>query len=238
MARWGMTIDLDRCTGCGGCMSACHQENNLASADFEESERNSRPFHWLRLLPEFSGTYPDVTLRYLPQPCLHCDNPPCIKVCPVGATYLGEEGIVGQIYARCIGCRYCMAACPYMAKVFNWYEPEWRGDLKKRANPDVSLRNKGVVEKCTLCHHRIIRARENARLEGRSLRDGDVTTACQDSCPARAIKFGDLDDSESRVFALSHSSRTFRLHDDLGTRPKVAYLAETREGISLDRGGS
>jgi menaquinone reductase, iron-sulfur cluster-binding subunit len=237
MARWGMTIDLDRCTGCGGCMSSCHQENNLPTADLEESEHNSRPFHWLRLLPEFSGTYPDVTLRYLPQPCFHCDNPPCIKVCPVGATYLGEEGIVGQIYARCIGCRYCMAACPYMAKVFNWYEPEWPGDLKKRTNPDVSLRDKGVVEKCTLCHHRIIHAREKARLEGKALRDGDVTTACQDSCPARAIQFGDLEDSESRIATLSRSSRAFAVHDDLGTRPKVLYLAETRDGTSLDPGG-
>jgi molybdopterin-containing oxidoreductase family iron-sulfur binding subunit len=232
-----MTIDLDRCTGCGGCMSACHQENNLAAANAHESEDNSRPMQWMRLLPDFSGRRPEVSLRYLPQPCFHCDNPPCIKVCPVGATYLGEEGIVGQIYARCIGCRYCMAACPYVAKVFNWYEPEWRGDLKKRANPDVSLRPKGVVEKCTFCHHRIIAAREKARAEGRPLRDGDVTTACQDSCPAKAIRFGDLDDSESQVAGLSHSTRAFGVHADLGTRPKVVYLAEIQGGGSSGVGG-
>ena len=225
MTRWGMVIDLDRCTGCGTCMAACHQENNLAAVGPAESARD-RGFHWLRLLPEVSGSGTDVKVHHVPQPCVHCDDPPCVRVCPVHATYLGEEGIVAQIYSRCIGCRYCMAACPYNAKVFNWYEPEWPGDLKKGANPDVSLRPKGVVEKCTFCHHRVVKAREEARAAGREVQDGDVVPACAESCPARAIEFGDLDDVDSRVSALAKSPRASRLHADLGTKPKVYYLAE------------
>lgn len=227
MARWGMAIDLDRCTGCGGCMAACHQENNLAAVGPQQAIEADRAFHWLQMLEEMSGPPEKPKLRYLPQPCFHCDEPPCVRVCPVHATYLSDEGIVAQIYARCIGCRYCMAACPYNAKVFNWYQPEWPGDLEHKANPDVSLRPKGVVEKCTFCHHRILRAREEARAEGRELKDGDVTTACAESCPTQAIVFGDLDDPTSRLAELVHSPRTFRLSEDLGTEPKVYYLAET-----------
>jgi len=225
VSRWGMVIDLDRCTGCGACMAFCHQENNLTAVGPEESSRD-RAFHWLRLLPEVSGSGAEVKVRYVPQPCVHCDDPPCVRVCPVHATYLGEEGIVAQIYSRCIGCRYCVAACPYNAKVFNWYEPEWPGDLKRRANPDVSLRGKGVVEKCTFCHHRVVRAREETRAAGREMQDGDVTPACAESCPARAFVFGDLDDPTSRVSEMTRSPRAFRLHADLGTKPKVYYLAE------------
>jgi molybdopterin-containing oxidoreductase family iron-sulfur binding subunit len=221
-----MVIDLDRCTACAACVAACHQENNLTAVGPSETVEESRAFHWLRILPEVSGSFPEVKLRFLPQPCFHCHNPPCVRVCPVQATYLGDEGIVGQIYARCIGCRYCMAACPYNAKVFNWYEPEWPGNLKQKANPDVSLRPKGVVEKCTFCHHRIIVAKDQARHDGRTLRDGDVVPACAESCPAQAIVFGDLDDRGSRVNRLIRSPRAFRLHDDLGTQPKVFYLSE------------
>ncbi len=226
MARWGMAIDLDRCTGCGTCSASCHEENNVAFAGEKETIEKSRAFHWIRLMAEKSGSFPNVKARYLPQPCFHCDNPPCVKVCPVHATYLGDEGIVGQIYSRCIGCRYCMAACPYTAKVFNWYEPEWPGDLKRKVNPDVSCRPKGVVEKCTFCHHRIVHAREEARAENRQLKDSDVTPACAENCPATAIVFGNLDDKTSRVSKLAHSHRAFRIGHDMGTKPKVYYLAE------------
>jgi molybdopterin-containing oxidoreductase family iron-sulfur binding subunit len=225
MARWGMTIDLDRCTGCGNCMAACHQENNLAAVGDDETQK-SRAFHWLRVLREVSGEDENVKVAYKPVLCVQCDNPPCVRVCPVHATYRNEEGIVGQVYGRCIGCRYCMAACPYNAKVFNWFEPEWPGDLKQKSNPDVSLRPKGVVEKCTFCHHRVIHAREQARAEGREIRDGEVTTACAESCAAKAIVFGDLDDPDSEVSGLARSPRAYRPHADLGTRPKVIYLEE------------
>lgn len=225
MSRWGMVIDLDGCTGCGACMAACHQENNLAAVGSEEAGRD-RSFHWLRVLPEVSEVHSEVTVTYTPHLCVQCDEPPCVRVCPVHATYLSDEGIVAQIYSRCIGCRYCMAACPYNAKVFNWYEPEWPGALEQKANPDVSRRPKGVVEKCTFCHHRINRAREEARADQRELRDGDVTTACAENCPAQAIVFGDLDDPNSRVSRMSRSPRAFRPHEDLGTQPKVFYLGE------------
>lgn len=225
MTRWGMVIDLERCTGCGACMAACHQENNLAAVGEEECARD-RGFYWLRLLRQVSGSGSNLEVRYLPQLCVQCDDPPCVKVCPVHATYLGEEGIVGQIYSRCIGCRYCMAACPYNAKVFNWYEPEWPGAFKQKANPDVSFRSHGVVEKCTFCHHRVNRAREQARAEDREIRDGEVVPACAESCPAQAIVFGDLDDPESRVSTLARSPRALRPHEDLGTNPKVFYLEE------------
>lgn len=226
MSRWGMVIDLDRCTGCGACMAACHQENNLAAVGPEEAAQG-RAFHWMEILPEVETSASGTTIRYLPKPCVQCDDPPCVRVCPVHATYLSDEGIVAQIYSRCIGCRYCMAACPYNAKVFNWREPEWPEQLEEKANPDVSRRNKGVVEKCTFCHHRILKARDEAAAAGRKLRDGDVTTACAESCPAQAITFGDLDDPDSRVSRLARSSRAFRLYEDLGTEPKVYYLAET-----------
>ncbi|MDH3402687.1 MAG: 4Fe-4S dicluster domain-containing protein [Acidobacteriota bacterium] len=224
MSRWGMAIDLDRCTGCGSCMAACHQENNLTAVGPSEAALD-RVFHWLRVLPEVSEAHAEVTVTYTPQLCVQCDKPPCVRVCPVHATYLSDEGIVAQIYARCIGCRYCMAACPYNAKVFNWYEPQWPGQLQAKANPDVSLRYKGVVEKCTFCHHRVLKAREDAALAGRGLRDGDVSTACEDSCPAKAIVFGDLDDPASRVSRLARSPRASRHHEDLGTEPKVYHLA-------------
>jgi molybdopterin-containing oxidoreductase family iron-sulfur binding subunit len=226
MARWGMAIDLDRCTGCGACMAACHQENNLAAVGSEETAEN-RAFHWLRLLREVGGSGTKASVRYTPVMCMQCDKPPCVRVCPVHATYLSEEGIVGQVYSRCIGCRYCMAACPYNVKVFNWTEPARPEGFEKKANPDVSLRPKGVVEKCTFCHHRINHAREQARVEDRAIRDGEVTTACAECCPADAIVFGDLDDPESRVSRLAASPRAHTLHEDLGTRPKVIYLSET-----------
>lgn len=225
MARWGMVIDLDRCTGCGACMAACHQENNLAAVGREQTDRN-RAFHWLRVISEVSVAGPEVEIRNLPLMCVQCDDPPCVRVCPVHATYLSDEGIVAQIYGRCIGCRYCVAACPFNVKVFNWYAPKWPGHLQEKANPDVSLRPKGVVEKCTFCHHRVIKAREQARAEQRSIRDGEVTTACAESCPAKAIVFGDLDDPTSRVSELAHTPRAFRIQEDLGTEPKVFYLAE------------
>jgi len=226
MARWGMVIDLDRCTGSGGCMAACHKENNLSAVGAEQTTEHGRAFHWIRLMREVTSSPGGVNVRFMPQPCFHCDNPPCVRVCPVHATYLSDEGIVGQIYGRCIGCRYCMAGCPYNAKVFNWLTPERPDDLEQATNPDVSLRPKGVVEKCTFCHHRINRAREQARAEDREIRDGEVVPACAESCPSHAITFGDLDDPKSRINELIRSPRAFRLHDDLGTEPKVYYLAE------------
>lgn len=220
-----MVIDLHRCTGCGDCVTACKVENNVPTVSADEAAAG-RTLAWMDLLFHHEGEYPDLKIHSMPKPCFHCDNPPCTRVCPVHATYLGEEGIVGQIYSRCIGCRYCMAACPYTAKVFNWFEPVWEGKLDSCHNPDVSLRMTGVVEKCTFCSHRRMRAREEAALEDRPIRDGEYVPACAESCPADAITFGDLDDRESRVAQLARNPRARREMDDLGTEPKVIYLAE------------
>lgn len=225
MPQWGMVIDLDKCTGCGACATACKLENNIATVDPQEAS-SGRVMFWMDMITTYEGEYPDVHVRRFPKPCFHCENPPCTRVCPVHATYLNEEGLVGQIYHRCIGCRYCMAACPYTAKVFNWYAPKWDDDLNLCHNPDVSLRMVGVVEKCSFCSHRLQKVREDADAEERTILDGEYLPACAESCPADAIFFGDLEDPKSKVYELSRSTRASRVMEDLGTEPKVIYLAE------------
>jgi len=225
MPRWGMVIDLDKCSGCQTCVVACHAENNIALIGPEQSAEG-RTIHWIELIPYIEGEYPNIKARLLPRPCMHCDHPPCTKVCPVYATYKNEEGLVAQINYRCIGCRYCTTACPYTVKYFNWYEPEWPKEMKGSLNRDVSLRTKGVVEKCTFCSHRLLRAREKAKAERRDLLPEDYIPACVQACPSGAMYFGDLDDSFSTVSKLSRERRAFRLLEDLGTEPKVYYLSE------------
>lgn len=225
MARWGMVIDLDKCVGCGTCMASCREENNIPVSG-KKLSRQGRSIFWMDMITITEGEYPNIKKRILPRPCFHCENPPCTKVCPVRATYKNEEGLVGQIYHRCIGCRYCVNGCPYNAKYFNWFPPDFTKEEKRHLNPDVSLRTKGVVEKCSFCAHRLIRAREKAARENRELLEGDFTTACQENCPAKAISFGDLDNPYSEVSRLSHSVRAFTLLEDLGTKPKVFYLTE------------
>ena len=225
MARWGMIIDLAKCTACQACVVACEAENNVPCVSPEEAQRD-RILSWIKLLPEMEGEYPRLSMRVMPLPCVHCDKPPCILVCPVQATGIDPEGVVRQTFGRCIGCRYCTTACPYTRRVFNWYQPEFAGDFREALNPDVSVRPKGVVEKCTLCHHRLLKAREEARAANRPLAEGDYTPACAEVCPAGAVTFGDLEDADSAVSELARGPRAFRLLDDLGTKPKVMYLAE------------
>jgi molybdopterin-containing oxidoreductase family iron-sulfur binding subunit len=181
----------------------------------------------MQVLTETDEEHHGSKTRFIPRPCLHCDDPPCTKVCPVYATYRNPEGIVAQIYNRCIGCRFCMAACPYNAKYFNWhsYQKEAPGQ-----NPDVSLREKGVVEKCTFCHHRLQNARERALAEKREFDPAEYVPACAEACPAKAIVFGDLADPASEVAQLARSPRAFKLHEELGTKPKVIYLTEGEGG--------
>ena len=225
MPKWAMVIDLDKCTGCEACVVACKAENNIPFSDPEQAALG-RSIAWIEVMTMIEGDYPQVKTRFIPRPCMQCDNPPCTKVCPVFATYKNEDGLVAQIYARCIGCRYCTNACPYTVKYFNWFEPSWPTEMQRPLNPDVSTRSKGVVEKCTFCHHRLQKAKEAAKAEKRDLREGDYVPACVQTCPAAAMYFGDLDDPQSKVRELSKNSRAFKLLEDLGTEPKVIYLTE------------
>ncbi len=201
-----------------------------------ETAELGRSISWMRLVPlkvgegseEHLGPEPPPNL--VPVPCMHCENPPCTKVCPVQATQSDEEGLVAQVYPRCIGCRYCTTACPYTVREFNWRAPEWPEPMETGLSPDVSARPKGVVEKCTFCHHRLQLAEDRARLEGRELVDGDYVPACVESCPADAMYFGDLDNPHSEVTLLEQSPRAFRLLEELGTKPKVVYLSKGEWG--------
>ena len=223
--KWGMVIDLQKCTGCGECAVGCKLENNVAVVGPEESALG-RTMLWMDLLTTYEGEYPNLRVRQIPRPCMHCELPPCTKVCPVRATYLDEEGIVAQIYPQCIGCRYCMAACPYTVKSFNWFKPEWTPEIRTTKNPDVSIRPCGVVEKCTFCLHRLQKAKEDAKVDGREIREADYQPACADVCPTKAITFGDLDNPTHKVSHLARNPRVIRLLEDLGTEPKVFYLKE------------
>lgn len=226
--RWGMVIDLDRCTACGACTVACQQENNVSTMQTAYGPQRGQ-IEWMTMLWRESDD-PDGSPQMLPLPCLQCEKAPCTKVCPVGATYKDPEGIVAQIYQRCIGCRYCTAACPYTRRYFNWAKPEWEGSLVQTLNPDVATRPVGVVEKCTFCSHRVQAAKERAALEGRGPTDDEVRrlTACAAACPAEAITFGDMKNPKSTVAELARSPRAFRLMEELGTEPAVVYLGRDR----------
>jgi len=202
-------------------------ENNIAVGGATAAHMN-RTISWMRVIGETHGEWPEVRTRFIPRPCMQCDKPPCTAVCPVRATSIDSEGIVGQIYPRCIGCRYCANACPYTVKSFNWRKPDYPSSTLPMLNPDVSTRPVGVIEKCTFCHHRLQKAREQARAENRPLREEDYVPACAEICPTNAITFGDLDNPNHRVARLSEDPRAFRLLEELGTQPKVYYLAERR----------
>ncbi len=225
MTRWGMVIDLDRCTGCQSCVIACKAENNIPFVGAEQA-RMGRDINWMEIISEIHYEGDEVKRRFIPRPCFHCESAPCTKVCPVHATYLTDDGLVAQIFHRCIGCRFCMAACPYTAKYFNWSYYQIPDQMTLGRNPDVSVRPAGVVEKCTFCHHRQLKARDRAAAEGRQMMPEEFVTACQESCPSAAILFGDLDDPDSEVAKAAHSPRAFRMLEELGTHPKVFYLKE------------
>jgi len=231
--RFGMVIDLDRCTGCGTCVVACATENNITvRADESDKEKS---ISWMQLYMITNGKpFPYTQVSYFPRPCMHCDHhTPCVSVCPPTATRMDPNtGIVSQIYTRCIGCRYCQAACPYHARYFNWWDgyrlaqPFPKG-MERGLSPEVSVRMRGVVEKCTFCHHRFMRAKTKAYAEGRrEIGEMEYQTACAEICPVQAITFGDLNNPEHKVYELSRSPYAFRLLERLGTEPKVYYLSK------------
>ncbi|OQW96800.1 MAG: molybdopterin oxidoreductase [Desulfobacteraceae bacterium A6] len=235
--KFGMVIDLDKCTGCGACMVACMAENNVPFKEDESKKLDS--ITWLRIYKLTNGkSFPDADICYLPRPCQHCGgkgdhgHSPCVSVCPATATdYNKETGIVSQIYTRCFGCRYCMAACPYHARYFNWWDPVWPDGMEKYLSPNVSVRMRGVVEKCSFCFHRYQLAMDKAYYEGRrEIEENEYQTACTQSCPANAITFGDLNNSGHAVYELKKDKNAFRLLERLQTNPKVYYLS-SREWV-------
>ncbi len=227
-ARYGMAIDLDRCTGCGACMVACAVENNSAPAERAATPRTGVTWMHVSLMTN-GGTFPDSDSVFVPMMCQQCgEDAPCVSVCPQNAVAVDPDtGIVGQIPQRCLGCRYCMTACPYHARSFNWWDPVWPEGMDRLLNPSVSPRMRGVVEKCNFCHGRLHAAMERAAAEGkREINPADYVPACVEACPSKAIVFGDLADPSSEVSVLRKDTNSFQFLPRLHTAPKVFYRSE------------
>ncbi|MEK6289288.1 MAG: 4Fe-4S dicluster domain-containing protein [Acidobacteriota bacterium] len=232
--KWAMVVDLNACIGCSACILSCQAENNVPVVGKDEVRRQ-REMHWIRLDRYTLGSDDNPTVAYQPVLCNQCDNASCESVCPVLATVHSSEGLNMQVYNRCVGTRYCENNCPYKVRRFNWFENQHADPIANLAlNPDVTVRSRGVMEKCTFCVQRIEQAKIHARNEGRSIRDGEIQTACQQSCPARAITFGDLVDDESKVGKLKHDERDYLLLEELNLRPQISYLAKVRNSGEVE----
>jgi molybdopterin-containing oxidoreductase family iron-sulfur binding subunit len=226
--KWGMAVDLSACVGCNACVISCQGENNIPVVGREEVRRR-REMQWIRIDRYFEGDSENPKTYYQPVMCAQCDNASCESVCPVLATVHSSEGINMQVYNRCVGTRYCENNCPYKVRRFNWFENARADAVSNLAlNPDVTVRTRGVMEKCTFCIQRIEEVKIKARNEGRAIADNEIQPACQQSCPANAIIFGDLTDLKSRVAQLKQSGRNYTLLDELNLRPALSYLAKVR----------
>ncbi len=227
--KWGMSIDLTTCVGCNACVMACNAENNIPIVGKTEIAR-SREMHWLRVDTYYEGDPSNPIAYHMPMPCMHCEKAPCEPVCPVAATVHDGEGLNNMIYNRCVGTRYCSNNCPYKVRRFNFleYVTDDSPVLSLLRNPDVTVRSRGVMEKCTYCIQRISSARIEAQKEGRSIRDGEVLTACQAACATNAISFGDLNDESAQVTARKAHPLNYAMLGDLGTQPRTTYLAAVR----------
>ncbi|WP_455375861.1 4Fe-4S dicluster domain-containing protein [Kaarinaea lacus] len=250
--QWGMAIDLDICIGCNACSTACYAENNLATVGKKRFEKG-QAMHWLRLeryWDDADKEFPERGASFLPMMCQQCDAATCEPVCPVAATYHTPDGLNAQVYNRCIGSRYCSNNCPFRNRYFNfysYYEDAWPEPLNMQLNPDLSVRDKGVMEKCTFCVQRIRVAKDKAKMEDRPVADGDVTTACAQACPTNAIVFGDAMDENSQVSKLwkkhqvkrrltkqqkqNPEKRGYRIFEELNVDPSVMYLERVREDV-------
>lgn len=235
--KWAIAVDVDKCTGCQACVLACQVENNVPLNTQDRYERN-RSISWIRVERYWEGEFPDIKARFIPIMCQHCDNAPCEPVCPVFATYHNAEGMNVQIYNRCVGTRYCANGCPYIVRFFNYWEPVWPESLRNHLNPDVTIRSRGIMEKCSFCVHRIRRGVRKADSEGRPLEDGEIQTACQEACPTNALNFGDIKDPNSRVSQMKKDDRYYQLMPSYGAAPNVFYLAKVDEDREITHAGA
>ena len=228
--KWGMVVDVDKCIGCQACVVACQSENNIP-INTEELFNQRRANQWIRIERYWEGEFPNVKARVIPVLCQHCSDAPCEPVCPVFATYHNPEGLNVQVYNRCIGTRFCANNCPYHVRFFNFWEPDWPESLTNQLNPDVTIRSRGIMEKCTFCIQRIRRTTRDAKADGGGVEDGSrqLNPACVNACPTDTLVFGDLNDPDSKVSKINakekdHDGRGYHMLEELGTEPNVLYL--------------
>jgi Fe-S-cluster-containing dehydrogenase component len=228
--KWGMVVDTNACIGCNACVIGCQSENNIPVIGKEEVAR-AREMHWLKIDQYYSGeNLENPELLFQPRMCQHCEKAPCEVVCPVAATLHDDEGLNVMVYNRCVGTKYCSNNCPYKVRRFNFFQYSKKDVpvLMLAANPEVTVRDRGVMEKCTYCVQRISAARIVAEREGRPIADGEVRTACQQACPTNAIVFGNLNDANSQVAKLKAQEANYGLLAELGTQPRTSYLPRVR----------